>query len=193
MGFAQEMKDFVCAAEKGWKMMTPTPAEVRQRELNLAREQEKYRREEFERDRGKGGAEPARPGGGAESTSVEGEATDPVAEDLKPHEKALLNAIAGPESAGSTMSATRRSGGTTFEETGEHPAIYEPTRSGEKSSAAGRYQFVKSTWDRIAGDLPFTRENQDRMALKLAREDYNARTGRNLDADLWRAGSPPAS
>ena len=118
----------------------------------------------------------------------DGEVTDPVASDLKPQEKALLNAISGPESSGKYNVRYTPSGGTTFDETGEHPAIPEPTSSGEKSTAAGRYQFVKSTWDRVAGDLPFTRENQDRMALKLARQDYNARTGRNLDTDLSAGG-----
>ena len=201
MGFAQEMKDFVSAAEKGWKMMTPTPAEVRNRELNLGLEQEKYRRSQF--DKGGEGGRKGRPGvesrpedstdTGTDTDTSTGAAADPVAEDLKPYEKALLNAISGPESAGkyNIRYAGVNSPGKTFEETGEHPAIKEPTKSGDVSTAAGRYQFTKTTWDRVAGDLPFTRENQDRMALKLAREDYNARTGRNLDADLSARGLTP--
>ncbi len=42
------------------------------------------------------------------------------------------------------------------------------------SSAAGRYQFLKSTWKRIAqkiGARDFTPENQDRGALELLREN----------------------
>jgi len=116
--------------------------------------------------------------------------SDPVAPGLKPHEQALLNGIAKPESGGRYDIRYSPGGGTTFAETGEHPGLYEPGPAGP-SSAAGRYQFVKSTWDRVAGDAPFTRENQDLMALKLAREDYNARTKRDLDVDLLSEGFSP--
>lgn len=208
MGFAQEMKEFVSAAQAGWKMMTPTPADVGAARLAEEKRQAAVK-EAAMNEPGLGGAK-GRPGveggggggsgsgsgsgsgGGSGGGGSEDTATDPVAEDLKPQEKALLNAISGPESAGKYNVRYTPDGGTTFDETGEHPAIPEPIKgSDQKSTAAGRYQFVKKTWDRVAGDLPFTRENQDRMALKLARQDYNARTGRNLDADLSARGLTP--
>lgn len=200
MSFAADIKDFTSGFATGWKLMTPTAAEVREREnQQLAKERDEFRRTAI-------GSNVRRSGGGPdEDTSVSprsdtstmadvsGTTTDPAAEDLQPHEKALLNAISGPESAGRYNIRYTPKGGATFDETGEHPAIYEPTKEGKRSSAAGRYQFVKSTWDKIAGkDVPFTRENQDRMALKLARQDYQTRTGRNLDADLKANGLTPS-
>jgi muramidase (phage lysozyme) len=119
---------------------------------------------------------------------------DPVAKDLKPHEAALLNGIAGGESAGKYNVRYTPSGGATFQLTGMHPGIYEPGPDGP-SSAAGRYQFVKSTWDSLPaeakGDGTFSPENQDRAALWLARRDYRKATGGDLDADLQNEGFSP--
>lgn len=118
---------------------------------------------------------------------------DPVSKGLKGYEVALLNAIAGGESAGKYNIRFNGWGApsATFELNGEHPAVKIPILHNGKpttSDAAGRYQFLSSTWKRIMGDAPFTPENQDIAALKLARMDYKARTGRNLDADLQSEG-----
>jgi muramidase (phage lysozyme) len=130
-------------------------------------------------------------GGSSRSMSMPGTA-DPVAADLEPHQRALLNAIALGESGGKYDVRYTPKGGASFDlATGRHPGIFEPGPHGQ-SSAAGRYQFTKTTWDRVTGgNVPFTPENQDRMALKLAAQDYNARTGRDLDADLQNGGFTP--
>lgn len=119
----------------------------------------------------------------------------PTASGLKPYEQALLNAIAAKESAGKYNVRYSPQGGATFNGFDQHPGIYEPGPAGP-SSAAGRYQFVKSTWDRLPaeakGDGSFSPENQDRAALWLARNDYKGRTGGDLDSELQAGGLTPA-
>ncbi|MEZ2406947.1 hypothetical protein AB6806_09040 [Bosea sp. RCC_152_1] len=119
---------------------------------------------------------------------------DPVAKDLQPHEAAFLNATAGGESAGKYNIRYTPAGGATFQLTGAHPGIFEPGPHGP-SSAAGRYQFTKTTWDSLPpeakGDGTFSPENQDRAALWLGRKDYQRVTGRNLDEDLKAEGMSP--
>jgi muramidase (phage lysozyme) len=59
--------------------------------------------------------------------------------------------------------------------------------AGGMTHAAGRYQFEPETWARAAAALgltDFSPASQDRAALWIAQQDYNARTGRNLNADL---------
>jgi len=114
---------------------------------------------------------------------------DPVSADLTPQQRGLLNAIAAPESAGAYNIRYTPRGGATFAGFDAHPGVYEPGPAGP-SSAAGRYQFTKTTWDRMGGGA-FTPENQDRRALALASEDYKARTGRDLMGDLSANGFTP--
>lgn len=132
------------------------------------------------------------PAGASGRTMVApGAAVDPVAADLPAHQRALLNGIAGPESGGKYNIRYTPGGGTTFAGFDRHPGLYAPGPAGP-SSAAGRYQFVKSTWDKLVGaGTPFTPENQDRAAIKLAQQDYQRRTGRDLDADLRSEGLTP--
>lgn len=115
---------------------------------------------------------------------------DPVSGNLKPHEAGILNAISGGESGGKYNIRYDGGAGSTFELNGAHPAIKVMTPKGP-SDAAGRYQFLSSTWKRTMGDAPFTPENQDQAALKLARLDYKARTGGDLDADVQAEGFSP--
>ena len=113
---------------------------------------------------------------------------NPVTAGLKPQETALLNAISGGESAGKYNIRYTPKGGALFDLNGVHPQIKEPAGGGLTSDAAGRYQFLSSTWRDTMGDAAFTPENQDRGALKLARKDYKARTGEDLDATLAKEG-----
>lgn len=116
-------------------------------------------------------------------------AKDPVLKGLNDIEVALLNGIAARESQGFY---NVRYGGTTgkqyFPETGAHPNVRERTPDGKISTASGRYQFVKSTWDSRTGNAPFTRENQDREALRYAKEVYQTRTGKDLISELSAKG-----
>ena len=116
---------------------------------------------------------------------------DPVSTGLKPYETAFLNAIAGGESGGQYNRRYTPKGGADFELNAQHPQIKEPAGNGLTSDAAGRYQFLSSTWKDVMGNAAFTPENQDKAALLLARRDYKARTGEDLDKVLQTEGFSP--
>ncbi|MGI4945842.1 MAG: hypothetical protein ACRYHQ_35665 [Janthinobacterium lividum] len=106
---------------------------------------------------------------------------------LTPQARGLLDTIAGTESPGYNVMY----GGRRFMNMSEHPNTPVPITSGpnagQTSTAAGRYQFLKSTWDEAssaAGVHDFTPGSQDKAAWWLAQRDYNQRTGRDLAGDL---------
>jgi muramidase (phage lysozyme) len=106
---------------------------------------------------------------------------------------ALLHTISGPESKGSYNIVY---GGKHFSDYSDHPRINVKITSGphkgEYSSAAGKYQILKSTWDRVAPKLglkDFTPESQDRAAWYIAKSAYKSSTGRDLQGDL-ESGDP---
>lgn len=95
----------------------------------------------------------------------------------------LLNAIAGTESPGYDV----MNGGQRFTDMSRHPLAKGQAAKGGTTSASGRYQFVRGTWERAAKALglkDFSPASQDRAAWWLAQQDYKANTGRSLDADL---------
>lgn len=103
-----------------------------------------------------------------------------AAADLPPEAAALLGTIAGTESP----DYNTLNGGEKFSGYADHPGR---VGVGGTTTAAGRYQFVKGTWDRAKAALgltDFSPASQDRAAWWLAQEDYKSRTGRNLQADL---------
>jgi muramidase (phage lysozyme) len=94
--------------------------------------------------------------------------------------RALLNAIASTESPGYNVI----NGGATFSDYSRHP---KEGQRGSSGIAAGRYQFLPSTWERVSkmtGIKDFSPANQDRAAWWLAQSDYRANTGRDLLTDL---------
>ncbi len=106
---------------------------------------------------------------------------------LSPAARGLLDTIAGTESPGYNTVY----GGATVNDLSEHPNIPIQINSGphkgETSTASGRYQFLKKTWDTAAAALgltDFSPASQDKAAWWLAQHDYNARTGRDLSTDL---------
>jgi muramidase (phage lysozyme) len=108
----------------------------------------------------------------------------------------LLDTIAGSESSG----YNKLYGGGEFSDFGDHPRQAIPIttgpNAGKTSSAAGRYQFLGSTWDEVkkeAGLPDFSPDSQDRGAWHLANKTYQQKTGRDLAKDLESArGNPNA-
>jgi muramidase (phage lysozyme) len=101
--------------------------------------------------------------------------------------RALLDTIASTEA----NSYDVMYGGKKFGSYADHPRVNVPITSGPNagrtSSAAGRYQFLASTWDRQAKKLglkDFSPASQDVAAWDLAKTDYKRNTGRDLEADL---------
>lgn len=99
-----------------------------------------------------------------------------MAEVLTPEAYSLLEAIAKSESAGKWNVIY---GGSTFSDYSKHPRKYVTIKSGpnkgKKSSAAGKYQILASTYDRVApklGITDFSPESQKQIAWYLAQEAY---------------------
>lgn len=120
------------------------------------------------------------PGGGVAAT------------DLPSEQQAFLNTLAGPESAGKyNVRYNGTAQGATFDPTQGHPQIAVPTSGGLTSDAAGRYQFLSSTYKPIAAKLGltgFSPADQDHAAMDLASTTYQQSTGRDLGADLKEGG-----
>ncbi len=90
--------------------------------------------------------------------------------------KAFLDTIASAEGTASPDGYHTQYTGTKFVSFSDHPREMRcGRRYGKKlcSDAAGRYQFLSTTWDRFAkkfGVKDFSPQNQDLMAIELIRE-----------------------
>lgn len=106
---------------------------------------------------------------------------DVVAAGLQGYERGMLNAISRPESGGQyNIRFGGADGPQTFDDFSQHPAVFVERKDGRVSSAAGRYQFTKTTWDQVSKELgltDFSPESQDRAAIYLARQVYNKQVG----------------
>lgn len=128
------------------------------------------------------------------SSAVAPMAASPQATGLEDVQRAWLDALAGPESAGKYNVRFSPRGGALFDSFRDHPNIAELGPAGP-STAAGRYQITKTTWDElkqrglIPKDADFSPANQDKAALALAEFRYNQYTGgRHLWNDLKEKG-----
>jgi muramidase (phage lysozyme) len=125
--------------------------------------------------------------------------------------KSLLDAISVKESQGrydiivgmgseqglteEDKAANRKKGNerapATFSDFSKHPGIIGMRTDNGPSTAAGRYQFTKTTWEGLVKKHPdltdFSPENQDKAAWYLAQEEYLKDTGQNLQEDLETA------
>jgi muramidase (phage lysozyme) len=112
---------------------------------------------------------------------------------LKPEEKAILETISKGESSGKYNIINYKAPGG-----GGRPQYFEmsdnaqhPFKGKKGYTAAGRYQFLWSTWAsevKSMGEDPntfaFTPENQDRVAVSHAKRRYKSLTGRDLLEDI---------
>ncbi len=110
---------------------------------------------------------------------------------LPPEAKAFLMTLSGPESGGRYNAMYP---GTTFNNGFvDHPRISSAIPGTNlHSDAAGRYQFLSSTWDKIAPEIGaknFSPANQDQGAWRLAQDVYKQHGGRDLLTDL-QSGNP---
>jgi len=115
-------------------------------------------------------------------------------EEMEPHWQQFINRTyageGGMDENGKPRYNIRQGGKETFNPEEGHPGPGKPM--GGESSAAGAGQFIHGTWNRITGGAPMTEGYQDAATKELAMQDYKARTGRDLDADLKEQGlSPP--
>lgn len=106
-------------------------------------------------------------------------------EDMDPVQQQVVKSIYQGESGGRYDILN---GGEKFDPNGPHP--HRVGKNGS-STAAGAGQFIGSTWDKVTGGAPMTPEYQDSATWKLANNDYNQRTGRNLHEDVAANGFSP--
>lgn len=117
---------------------------------------------------------------------------------VTPNGAALLSTLRGSESNGPNANSYNLIvGGKRFTNYDDHPREFGSMNGRPvNSTAAGAYQFTKSTWDDVTkqygplfdrnkdGKVAFTPQNQDKAAWLLAQDRYAKVTGGNLEQDL---------
>src|SRR5579859_7837365 len=116
---------------------------------------------------------------------------------ITPNAASLLSTIRGSESNGTNPNSYNLIvGGKRFTNYDDHPGVVGVVTKNGPSTAAGAYQFTKTTWNDVAtrygalldrgadGKVSFTPQNQDKAAWLLAQDVYSRKTGGNLEADL---------
>jgi muramidase (phage lysozyme) len=120
------------------------------------------------------------------SMGAEQQPQAPPSDGIPREGRALLDTIAEHESGGHYDIIF---GGRRFTDFSHHPniAVPIPSRPGLVSTAAGRYQFLFSTWTTYQNRLhlpDFMPASQDKAGWELAKMDYHLRTRRDLLEDL---------
>ena len=119
-----------------------------------------------------------------------------VAEDLPPQAKYFLETIS--EAEGTAIDRTYQAivglgkgvegAPAYFDDYSKHPNVIGYRGPAGPSTAAGRYQIVKRTWDYLSKKYnlkDFSPASQDKAAWYLAKEDYARKSnGRDLEEDL---------
>lgn len=127
------------------------------------------------------------------------EETRTVSRELPLEGLALLDTIAGSESAYPGRDPYKVIyGGRVAETLTDHPRQYVQIVAGpnigQKTSAAGRYQYLERSWDEASKALglpDFSPASQDKAAFWDARRTYRAKTGRDLVTDIREANANP--
>ena len=95
-----------------------------------------------------------------------------ASEDISPEERALLDTISMAEGTRTSGGYGILFGGGSFHDCSNHPRVRIPI-PGNYTTAAGRYQFIDTTWDtvRVEENLPdFSPQSQDKGAIALIRK-----------------------
>ena len=109
-----------------------------------------------------------------------------MADQLNGVQEAVLNQIASGEGGLGADSYSKLYGGQDFSDFSNHPRKKISLGGGNYTTAAGRYQILAPTWDRMQKKLgltDFSPQSQDAAAWELARETYQHKTGGDLEQD----------
>ena len=119
-----------------------------------------------------------------------GPSADTSPDPIGPNTRSFLNTTIAPGESGGRYDIRYGGAGGPgfFTDYSQHPNVRVGIPdTGLTSDAAGKYQFLSSTWRPIAAKLglkDFSPESQDRAAAYLASTTYKQATGRDLETDL---------
>jgi muramidase (phage lysozyme) len=126
----------------------------------------------------------------AQAADAKAAAAGPSGKDPNAMRKAFLATIATGEAPKGAYDYII--GGGRAKDLSQHPNVTGSAGRYGSSTAAGQYQFLKSTWDEQAakyGYKDFKPETQDTAAWNYAKDVYKQKSGRDLETDL-ASGDP---